>query len=99
MRDLVHALHEAAAVRDPGLWEPQLALALWTAEAKGPKDAIARMEELATRQPQVPGVLGALARGERPSAIAKRYEVSRVWVYQVKARLLEAGEVVSLDVV
>jgi len=44
-------------------------------------------------------VLGALARGERPSAIAKRYEVSRVWVYQVKARLLEAGEVVSLDVV
>jgi transposase len=37
-------------------------------------------------------VLGALARGERPSAIAKRYEVSRVWVYQVKARLLKAGE-------
>ena len=25
-------------------------------------------------------VLGALARGERPSAIARRYEVSRMWV-------------------
>ena len=37
-------------------------------------------------------VLGALERGERPSAIAKRFEVSRVWVYQVKARFLEAGE-------
>lgn len=37
-------------------------------------------------------VLGALERGERPSAIAKRFEVSRVWVYQVKARLLAAGE-------
>jgi cellulose synthase operon protein C len=61
MRDLMHALHEAAAVKDPELWEPQLALALWTAEAKGPKDAIATMEALATHQPQVPGVLGALA--------------------------------------
>lgn len=37
-------------------------------------------------------VLGALERGERPSAIAKRLEVSRVWVYQVKARFLEQGE-------
>ena len=37
-------------------------------------------------------VLGALERGERPSAIAKRFEVSRVWVYQVKARFLEEGE-------
>lgn len=37
-------------------------------------------------------VLGALERGERPSAIAKRFEVSRVWVYQVKARFLDAGE-------
>ncbi len=31
-------------------------------------------------------VLGALARGERPSAIARRYEVSRMWVYQVRER-------------
>jgi tetratricopeptide (TPR) repeat protein len=61
LRDLVHALHEQAALRDPTLWEPQLALALWTAEAKGPKDAVLQMERLVDAQPQVPGVLGALA--------------------------------------
>jgi tetratricopeptide (TPR) repeat protein len=61
LRDLVHALHDQAAIRDPELWEPQLALALWTAEAKGPKDAVRQMERLAKAQPQVPGVLGALA--------------------------------------
>lgn len=37
-------------------------------------------------------VLGALERGERPSAIARRFEVSRVWVYQVKVRYLQDGE-------
>lgn len=37
-------------------------------------------------------VLGALERGERPSAIARRLEVSRVWVYQVKERFVKAGE-------
>lgn len=37
-------------------------------------------------------VLGALQRGERPSEIARRFEVSRVWVYQVKARWLQDGE-------
>lgn len=37
-------------------------------------------------------VLGALQRGERPSAIAKRFEVSRVWVYQVKTRFFDEGE-------
>lgn len=61
LRDLVHALHEQAAAKDPELWEPQLALALWTAEAKGPKDAIASIERLTKSHPQVPGVLGALA--------------------------------------
>lgn len=61
LRDLMHAMHEQAAAKDARLWEPQLALALWTAEAKGPKDAIRTMEELAKSQPQVPGVLGALA--------------------------------------
>lgn len=33
-------------------------------------------------------VLGALERGERPSAIARRLEVSRVWVYQIRERYL-----------
>lgn len=32
-------------------------------------------------------VLRALERGERPTAIAARFEVSRVWVYQVQNRL------------
>lgn len=37
-------------------------------------------------------VLGALERGERPSDIARRFEVSRVWVYQVRDRFRNHGE-------
>lgn len=37
-------------------------------------------------------VLRALERGDRPSAIARRFEVSRVWVYQIGERLRETGE-------
>jgi transposase len=36
-------------------------------------------------------VLWALERGERPSAIARRLEVSRVWVYQVRDREQKTG--------
>ena len=43
-------------------------------------------------------VLGALMRGDRPSAIAKRYEVSRVWVYQVGNRLSRDGSRTSLPI-
>jgi transposase len=31
-------------------------------------------------------VLRAIERGDRPSEIARRFEVSRVWVYQVRTR-------------
>ena len=37
-------------------------------------------------------VLRALDRGDRPSEIARRFEVSRVWVYQVRGRLQETGQ-------
>lgn len=37
-------------------------------------------------------VLGALERGERPTDIARRYEVSRVWVYQVRDRFQKTGQ-------
>jgi transposase len=37
-------------------------------------------------------VLRALDRGERPTEIARRFEVSRVWVYQVRNRLRKSGE-------
>ena len=37
-------------------------------------------------------VLRALDRGERPTEIARRFEVSRVWVYQVRDRLQQRGE-------
>jgi transposase len=37
-------------------------------------------------------VIRGLERGERPTDIAKRLEVSRVWVYQVRNRLQETGE-------
>jgi transposase len=41
-------------------------------------------------------VLGALERGERPADIARRYEVSRVWVYQVRDRFQKTGQRSSL---
>ncbi len=37
-------------------------------------------------------VLRAVERGERPTAIATRFEVSRVWVYQVRNRLTQTGQ-------
>lgn len=37
-------------------------------------------------------VLRAIERGEGPTAIARRYEVSRMWVYQVGKRLHATGE-------
>jgi transposase len=37
-------------------------------------------------------VLRALERGERPVDIARRLEVSRIWVYQVKGRFKTSGE-------
>lgn len=41
-------------------------------------------------------ILGALARGEGPTAIARRYEVSRLWVYQVRKRWQQDGRRDSL---
>ena len=37
-------------------------------------------------------VLKALERGDRPTDIARRFEVSRVWVYQVRDRFRNEGE-------
>jgi transposase len=37
-------------------------------------------------------VLWALERGDRPTAIARRLEVSRVWVYQVRGRERMTGQ-------
>ena len=37
-------------------------------------------------------VLRALERGERPSDIARRFEVSRVWIYDVRTRFREHGK-------
>lgn len=36
-------------------------------------------------------VLRALARGDRPTDISRRFEVSRVWVHQVSRRLRDYG--------
>jgi transposase len=36
-------------------------------------------------------VLRALDRGDRPAEIARRFEVSRLWVYQVRDREQETG--------
>lgn len=43
-------------------------------------------------------VLRAVERGESPTDIARRFEVSRVWVYQVAGRFKTTGERSSLRV-
>jgi transposase len=43
-------------------------------------------------------VLWALGRGERPSLIARRLEVSRVWVYQVRDRAQKLGKRTSFQI-
>lgn len=43
-------------------------------------------------------VLRALDRGDRPTEIARRFEVSRIWVYQVRARVQKTGERTSLRI-
>jgi transposase len=43
-------------------------------------------------------VLDALERGERPSAIAVRFAVSRAWVYQVRDRLRRDGRRTALRI-
>ena len=43
-------------------------------------------------------VLRAWDRGERPTAIARRLEVSRVWVYQVREREQSTGKRTSFQI-
>jgi transposase len=43
-------------------------------------------------------VLRALGRGESPTAIARRYEVSRVYVYDVRDRQRETGRCTSFQI-
>ena len=43
-------------------------------------------------------VFWALDRGERPTAIARRLEVSRVWVYQVRDREQKTGKRTSFQI-
>lgn len=43
-------------------------------------------------------VLWALERGERPTAIARRLEVGRVWVYRVQQRKQDTGLRTSLQI-
>jgi transposase len=43
-------------------------------------------------------VLRALDRGDRPTAIARRFEVSRVWVYQVRDREQQTGQRTSFPI-
>lgn len=43
-------------------------------------------------------ILRALDRGDRPTEIAQRFEVSRIWVYQVRRRVEQTGERGSLPI-
>jgi transposase len=43
-------------------------------------------------------VLWALGRGERPTAIARRLEISRVWVYRVRDREQNTGQRTSYQI-
>ncbi len=61
-KDLVRVLHERAVTKDPGLWRPQLALALWEVERAGAATGVNRVKALVDSFPQVPAVLSALSR-------------------------------------
>ena len=37
-------------------------------------------------------VLRALERGDRPTEIARRFEVGRIWVYRVRERMQQTGQ-------
>lgn len=43
-------------------------------------------------------VIEALSRGDRPSAIASRFAVSRSWVYRVRERLRKNGQRTALQI-
>jgi transposase len=43
-------------------------------------------------------VLRALDRGDRPTEIARRFEVSRIWIYQVRNRMQQTGERSSFQI-
>ncbi|HEY2409795.1 MAG TPA: hypothetical protein VGI10_27505, partial [Polyangiaceae bacterium] len=60
-RDLMRDLHERAAAKDPKLWAPALALAVWEAEKSGLTEGVRRVGPLVDAYPDVPDVLGALA--------------------------------------
>lgn len=75
-RDLIRGLHEKAVKSDPELWEPQLSLLLFQAEQAGPKEAIAALEALAKRHPEVPGIVGSLVRLYRQLGWIVPYERS-----------------------
>jgi hypothetical protein len=58
--DLSRALHEAAVAKDPELWRSQLGLALAKANAGSLADAVAPLEALSERFPDVPAIYNAL---------------------------------------
>jgi len=43
-------------------------------------------------------VLRALERGDRPTEIARRFEVGRIWVYQVRNRMQRTGQRSSFQI-
>lgn len=61
-RDLERELHATALERDPQLWESELEKVSQVAQTKGLADAVSGLRQLTERYPQVPALLGALAR-------------------------------------
>jgi len=78
VRDIIRALHEKALGRDPDLWEPALALALFKAEQSGAKEVVSKLEKLAQRHPEVPGVIGSLVRLYRQLGWEPEYQAAVV---------------------
>lgn len=52
-RDLMHELYVRAEQRDPGLWYPRYATALWLGDQKGKVHALPKLEEQARAFPEV----------------------------------------------
>lgn len=80
--DRARLLQDAAAKKDPGLWRPQLGLALAKANAGNLADSVAPLRQLSQRFPEVPGVWNALGAvlgrlGWKPEQNAVTLEMGR----------------------
>ncbi len=106
--DLVRRLDEAAAEKDPSLWQAQLSLAIADIKQKGPTEGVPRLRELTRLFPQVPAIQSALGSiyaqlgwtAEHDASIkdlAERFPEDTSWLYGAIDVYERAGDDKKVD--